>query len=89
MLVAKKAKLEDENDQSKFELHGIVSNRTSTSRTFTLTSSGRIAATVTLTSGVKFGTGITEASLVNGVKLQVKGFALPDGTIQATSISLE
>ncbi|NMM11065.1 MAG: hypothetical protein HHJ16_12455 [Polaromonas sp.] len=89
VLVAKKVKLEDENDQSKFELHGIVFNRTPTSLTFTLKSSGGIVATVTLTSGVKFGAGITLAGLVNGVKLQVKGFALPDGSIQATSISLE
>lgn len=92
VLVAKKVELKDENETREFELHGIVSNKTSTSLTvtFTLTSVGGIVAKVTFTIGaVVFDNGMTAASLLDGVKLEVKGVALPDGTIQATRISLE
>lgn len=92
VLVAKKVGLEDEKDPFKFELHGTVSGKTATSLTFTftLTSSGGIVAKVTVTiADVVFVNGITAASLSNGVKLEVKGVASPDGTIKATRISLE
>jgi len=91
-LVAKMVQLKDENEIRVFELHGIVSSKTSTSLTFTftLTSSGGIVAKVSFTIGaVAFDNGMTAASLLDGVKLEVKGVALPDGTIKATRISLE
>ncbi|MBK5205443.1 MAG: hypothetical protein JJD98_08545 [Polaromonas sp.] len=87
VLVAKKVQLKDENETREFELHGIVSNKTSTS--LTLTSSGGIVAKVTFTIDVRFDNGLTAATLRDGIKLEVKGVALPDGTIQATRISLE
>ena len=89
VLVAKKVQLKNEDEKREFELHGIVSNKTSTSLTFTLTSSGGIVAKVTFTIGVRFDNGLTAATLRDGVKLEVKGVALPDGTIQATRISRE
>lgn len=90
VLLAKKVQLKDENEIREFELHGIVSNMTSTSLTFTLTSSGGIVAKVSFTIGaVVFDNGMTAASLLDGVKLEVKGVALPDGTIKATRVSLE
>lgn len=92
VLVAKKVELKGENETREFELHGIVSNKTSTSLTvtFTLTSVGGIVAKVTFAIGaVVFDNGMTAASLLDGIKLEVKGVALPDGTIQATRISPE
>ncbi|MDP3709033.1 MAG: DUF5666 domain-containing protein, partial [Polaromonas sp.] len=93
VLVAKEVQLKDENETREFELHGIVSNKTSTlpgTFTFTLTSAGGIVAKVTFTiDAVVFDNGMTAASLLDGIKLEVKGVALPDGTIQATRISLE
>jgi hypothetical protein len=88
VLVAKKVQLKDENEKREFELHGIVSNATSNS--ITLTSTGGIVAKVTFTTGmVNFING-TVANLVNGVKVEVKGMASPDGTmIVATSIAFE
>lgn len=89
VLVAKKVQLKDEDEKREFELHGIVSNKTPTSLTFTLTSSGGIVVKVVFTLGVRFDNGLTAATLLDGVKLEVKGVALPDGTIQATRISRE
>lgn len=89
VLVAKKVQLKDEDEKREFELHGIVSNKTLTSLSFTLTSSGGIVVKVVFTIDVKFDDGLTAATLRDGLKLEVKGVALPDGTIQATRISLE
>lgn len=89
VLVAKKVQLKDEDEKREFELHGIVSNKTLTSLSFTLTSSGGIVVKVVFTLGVRFDNGLTAATLLDGVKLEVKGVALPDGTIQATRISRE
>ncbi len=89
VLVAKKVQLKDEDEKREFELHGIVSNKTLTSLSFTLTSSGGIVVKVVFTIGVRFDNGLTAATLLDGVKLEVKGVALPDGTIQATRISRE
>lgn len=88
VLVAKKVELENENDPSKFELHGTVSAKTANS--LTLTSSGSIVVKVIFTIGeVEFVNGLTEAGLRDGVKLEVKGVASPDGRIKATSFKLE
>ena len=82
VLVAKKVELENENDQFKFELHGKVSAKTETS--FTLTSKGNIVVKVTFTVGVL--EGFTQAGLRDGDNIEVKGVALPDGSIKATRI---
>jgi len=92
VLVAKKVELEDEQDRLKFELRGTVSNLTSsrTGATFTLTSSGGISAKVTVDfSEVSFENRLTAADLRNGIKLEIKGVALLDGTIKATRIKPE
>ena len=89
VLVAKKVELEDEQDPLKFELQGTVSNLTTApgSVAFTLTSSGGISAKVTVViSAVIFEDRLTAADLRNGIKLEIKGIALPDGTIRATRI---
>ena len=91
VLVAKKVELEDEQDRLKFELQGIVSNLTTlpASVTFILTSSGGISAKVTVViSKVTFENLLTAADLLNGkvTQLEIKGIALPDGTIGATRI---
>ena len=85
VLIAKKVerKGNDENEIREFELHGTVSGRTATS--FTLTSSGKIVVKVSFTSGV-FVNGLTDAGLRDGDKIEVKGVALPDGSIRATRI---
>ena len=91
VLVAKKVEVENEQDRLKFELRGTVSNLTRTTTpagaTFTLTSSGGISARVTVIfTDVSFENRLTEADLRNGIKLEIKGVALPDGTIRATRI---
>lgn len=89
VLIAKKVELEDEQDPLKFELQGTVSNLTTApgSVTFTLTSTGGISAKVTVVlSAVVFENRLTAADLRNGIKLEIKGIALPDGTIKATRI---
>ena len=85
VLIAKKVerKGNDENEIREFELHGTVSGRTATS--LTLTSSGKIVVKVSFTSGV-FVNGLTDAGLRDGDKIEVKGVALPDGSIRATRI---
>lgn len=89
VLVAKKVELEDEQNPLKFELQGTVSNLTTAPAiiTFTLTSSGGISVKVTVVvSAVIFENRLTAADLRNGIKLEIKGTALPDGTIKATRI---
>ena len=89
VLVAKKVELEDEQDRLKFELQGIVSNLTTVPAgvTFTLTSSGGISAKVTVIfTDVFFENRLTAADLRNGIRLEIKGVALSDGTIKATVI---
>ena len=89
VLVAKKVELEDEQDRLKFELRGTVSNLTSsrTGATFTLTSSGGISAKVAVDfSEVSFEDRLIAADLRNGIKLEIKGVALLDGTIKAIRI---
>ena len=82
VLVATKVKLDDENDQLKFELHGTVSKLTPT--TFTLTSSGGLAVNVTYSSTLI-------SNLVDGSRVEVKGVASTPGTntIKATRIKFE
>ena len=89
VLVAKEVELEDEQDPLKFELQGTVSNLTTApgSVAFTLTSSGGISAKVTVViSAVIFENQLTASDLRNGIRLEIKGIALPDGTIKATRI---
>ena len=89
VLVAKKVELEDEQDRLKFELQGIVSNLTTLPAgvTFILTSSGGISAKVTVIfTDVFFENRLTAADLRNGIRLEIKGVALSDGTIKATVI---
>ena len=89
VLVAKKVELENEQDRLKFELRGTVSNLTTTPAgvTFTLTSSGGISAKVTVIyADVSFENRLTTADLRNGIKLEIKGVALSDGSIKATRI---
>ena len=82
VLVATKVKLDDENDQLKFELHGTVSKLTPT--TFTLTSSGGLAVNVTYSSTLI-------SNLADGSRVEVKGVASTPGTntIKATRIKFE
>lgn len=88
VLVAKSVKQEDdEKTQREFELHGTVSLSAPTS--FTLTSSGGVVVKVTFTGVVRFDDGLTATSLSNGLKLEVRGVALPDGTIEAARIGLD
>ena len=73
----------------KFELQGTVSNLINALAgiNFTLTSSGGISVKVTVVvSAVIFENRLTAADLRNGIKLEIKGTALPDGTIKATLI---
>ena len=88
VLVAKKVerKDNDKNEIREFELHGTVSAKNATS--LILTSSGKIVVKVSFTSGV-FVNGLTEAGLRDGVRIEVKGVALPDGSIKATRIKLD
>lgn len=88
VLVAKTVKLEDENEEREFELHGTVSLSAPTS--FTLTSSGGVAVKVTFPTDVRFDNG-TIANLLSGAKVEVKGVASSDGTsrIVATRIRFE
>ena len=89
VLVAKKVELEDEQDLLKFELQGTVSNLTTEPGRifFTLTSSGGISAKVTVViAEVIFENQLSAASLRDGIRLEIKGIALPDGTIRATRI---
>ena len=92
VLVAKKVELEDEQDRLKFELQGIVSNLTTLPAgvTFILTSSGGISAKVTVIfTDVFFENRLTAADLRNGIRLEIKGVALSDGTIKATVIKAQ
>jgi len=86
VLVATTVKLEDENEAREFELHGTVS--LSAPSSFTLTSSGGVVVKVTFPTDVRFDDGLVAALLVNGLKLEVRGVVLPDGTgtIKATRI---
>lgn len=87
VLVAKEVQLKDENETREFELHGIVSNKTTTS--FTLTSTGGIVVNVDFPGTVRFVNG-TAANLVNGATVEVKGVVSSDGTrVVATSIDFE
>ena len=87
VLVAKTVEVENQNEKREFELHGIVSNKTSSS--FTVTSVGGVAVKVNYTNAVTFSNG-TATNLINGAKVEVKGVTSADGTtIDATRISFE
>ena len=103
VLVAKTIKLEDITNPLKFELHGKVTvtgltDKNADSLTFTLTSDGGIVAKVTISrvDARAFAKKLNltneaelRAKLAAGVKLEVKGEALFDGTIKANSIRVE
>ena len=86
VLVATQVKLEDENDQLKFELHGAISGLNTSAKTFVLR-----GLTVDYNATTDFRpAGKTVANLVNGVSVEVKGPASPDGTkVKANRISFE
>jgi len=85
VLFATRVKPEDESeiDALEFELHGTVSGLTSTS--FTVTSSGGIAVSVTFSTGTTFDNG-TAAGLANGRRVEVRGAAAGSST-RSTSIA--
>jgi hypothetical protein len=90
VLVATKVKLEDvEHSPSMgsrpYELHGTISALDTTAKTFLLR-----GLTVNYGGSVTFAGGKTEANLVDGVKLEVKGALSADKTrIDATTIQFE
>lgn len=85
VLVAKKVKLEDENDQLKFELHGIIGSLNTSGKTFVLR-----GVTIDFSGSVVFLKG-TLSALETGRSVEVKGVASTPGTntIKATRISFE
>ena len=88
VLVARQVKLDDENDQLKFELHGTISGllNTATTKTFVLR-----GVTIDFSGSVVFRNG-TLSTLANGASVEVKGVAVAsaDGTkVKATRISFE
>ena len=85
VLVAKKVKLEDENDQLKFELHGIIGSLNTSGKTFVLR-----GITIDFSGSVVFLKG-TLSALETGRSVEVKGVASTPGTntIKATRISFE
>ena len=90
VLVATKVTLEDvEHSPSlggrPYELHGNISALDTTAKTFALR-----GLTVSYAGSVSFSNGKSEANLVDGVKLEVKGTLSADKTrIDATSIKFE
>ena len=86
VLVARQVKLDDENDQLKFELHGTISGllNTATAKTFVLR-----GVTIDFSGSVVFRNG-TLSALADGVRIEVKGVASADGTkVKATRITFE
>ena len=86
VLVARQVKLDDENDQLKFELHGTISSllNTATAKTFVLR-----GVMIDFSGSVEFRNG-TLIALANGVSVEVKGVASANGSIvKATRISFE
>jgi hypothetical protein len=92
VLVASRLKVDDDGHEGagKFEFHGLISNLDATARTFTLR-----GETVQITNATEFKTGsrgasLSEATLVNALKVEVKGRRSADGTaIVATRIQLD
>ena len=84
-LVATQVKVEEDDDEdNKIELHGVISSVNTSARTFVLR-----GLTVSYAGSVKFEHG-TESKLVNGAKVEVKGRASPGGsTVQAQKIEFE
>ncbi len=84
-LVATQVKVEEDDDEdNKIELNGVISGVNTSARTFELR-----GLTVSYAGSVKFEHG-TESKLVNGAKVEVKGRASPGGsTIQAQKIEFE
>ena len=87
VLVARKVSLEDSDDglDEDFELHGTVSGHDPVAKTFLLR-----GLTVTYAGPVEYRDGASEASVVNGARLEVKGVLSADGTqLRATRIAVE
>jgi Domain of unknown function (DUF5666) len=83
VLVARKVKIEDGDDNSKFELHGLVSELDSAAKTFLLR-------------GIKvdykaatFSNGATATNLANGNNVEVKGTRSNTNVILAAKVSRE
>ena len=93
VLVARQVKLDDENDQLKFELHGTISGllNTATAKTFVLRGvTIDRDVTIDFSGIVEFRKG-TLSALANGASVEVKGVVSTPGTntIKATRISFE
>ncbi|MFM2065932.1 MAG: hypothetical protein RLZZ584_841 [Pseudomonadota bacterium] len=92
VLVASRLKLDDDDDHhgSRFEFHGQISQLDVTTRTFALR-----GETIHITDATEFrrsgrGNGLTEATLANDLKVEVRGKRSTDGTtIVATRIGLD
>lgn len=87
VLVARKVSLEDSDDDhdEDFELHGSVSGHDPVAKTFVLR-----GLTVSYAGPVEYRDGASEASVVNGARLEVKGVLSADGTqLRATRIAVE
>ena len=85
-LVATQVKVEEDDDEdNKIELHGVISSVNTSTKTFVLR-----GLTVSYAGNVKFEHG-TESKLVNGAKVEVKGRPIPGGssTVQALKIEFE
>ena len=86
VLLATQVKLEDDNDQLKFELHGAISGLNTSAKTFVLRG---LIVDYSATTDFR-PAGKTVANLVNGVSVEVKGPASPDGKkVKATRITFE
>ena len=84
-LVATQVKVEEDDDEdNKIELHGVISSVNTSTKTFVLR-----GLTVSYAGNVKFEHG-TESKLVNGAKVEVKGRPIPgSSTVQALKIEFE
>jgi hypothetical protein len=93
VVVATRVKPEDSTGtgaSTEFELHGTISGATASGSggSFTLTSSGGVAVSVSWSSGVTFRDG-TATNLVNGRRVEVKGTLGAGNSVTATRISFE
>lgn len=94
VVVATRVKPDDDGApgtvDTEFELHGTVSAATlsGSGGSFTLTSSGGVAVSVTWASGIEFRDG-TATNLVNGRRVEVKGTLSGGSSVTATRISFE
>ena len=83
VLVARKVELEDGDDASKFELHGLVSELDVIAKTFML------RGIKVNYSAANFSGGATATNLANGNNVEVKGKRLDSNVILASKVSLE